>query len=113
MNEKVVNNPRQVLAPAHGAAQRNPMTNPHKDRVGAAPPAPTAPTPLALSLLALDRIEAALSRIEGAAPACVARDGDLRRRHDALKASVAQSLAGLDELLAVAARPEQAPEEDI
>lgn len=64
-----------------------------------------APSPLAQSLLALDRIEAALSRIEGAAPACVARDADLRRRHDALKASVAQSLAGLDVLLTEAAAP--------
>lgn len=88
------------------------MTNPHKDRVEAAHPAPTAPTPLALSLLALDRIEAALSRIEVAAPACVTRDGDLRRRHDALKASVAQSLAGLDGLLAGAAHTAQVSEEE-
>lgn len=58
-----------------------------------------APSPLALSLLALDRIETALARIERAAPACVAGGADLRRRHDALKSSVARSLAGLDELL--------------
>lgn len=57
------------------------------------------------SLLALDRIEDALARIEAAARPSVSAtasggDADLRRRHDDLKACVAQSLAGLDELLA-------------
>jgi hypothetical protein len=53
------------------------------------------------ALLALDRIEEALARIEAAArPVVTDGDADLRRRHDDLKACVAQSLAGLDELLA-------------
>ncbi|PNU05865.1 hypothetical protein A8V01_14605 [Novosphingobium guangzhouense] len=53
-----------------------------------------------MSLLALDRIEAALARIEDAASACIGQSADLRRRHEDLKASVAQSLSGLDDLLA-------------
>lgn len=68
------------------------------DRATAVPP-PESPSPLALSLLALDRIEAALARIESAAAACVAGGADLRRRHEDLKVSVAHSLSGLDELL--------------
>ncbi|WP_330701655.1 hypothetical protein [Novosphingobium resinovorum] len=66
-----------------------------------------APSPLAASLHALDRIEAALARIENAAPACIAQGPGLRRRHEELKASVAQSLAGLDELLATRDRTER------
>lgn len=93
-SDKIVNNLRQVLAPTTAAAQRFCMDK------AIDVPAKDAPSPLALSLLALDRIEAALARIETAAPACVARDADLRRRHDELKASVAHSLAGLDGLLA-------------
>ncbi|KMS60013.1 hypothetical protein V474_08050 [Novosphingobium barchaimii LL02] len=53
------------------------------------------------ALLALDRIEQALARIESAAHHIKAgEDADLRRRHNDLKACVAQSLAGLDDLLA-------------
>ncbi|WP_404481506.1 hypothetical protein [Novosphingobium sp. BL-52-GroH] len=53
------------------------------------------------ALLALDRIEEALARIETAARRFKTRpDADLRRRHEDLKACVAQSLAGLDQLLA-------------
>lgn len=53
------------------------------------------------ALLALDRIEEALARIEAASLAArTGEDADLRRRHETLKASVAQSLAGLDTLLA-------------
>lgn len=57
------------------------------------------------ALLALDRIEQALARIEAAAqavqdgPATREREDDLHRRHEALKASVARSLSDLDELL--------------
>jgi hypothetical protein len=53
------------------------------------------------ALPALDRIEKALARIEAAArqPRPV-EDVDLRRRHEALKACVAQSLGDLDALLA-------------
>ncbi|MFC3214766.1 MULTISPECIES: hypothetical protein [Novosphingobium] len=51
------------------------------------------------ALLALDRIDAALARIEAAASSNFGRDEDLRRRHDDLKQSVARSLAGLDQLL--------------
>lgn len=48
---------------------------------------------------ALERIEAALARIENAAhrPAEVA--AELEARHDRLKSAVAQSLRQLDELL--------------
>jgi hypothetical protein len=58
------------------------------------------------ALRALDRIEAALARIENAAPALFAAptgDSDLRdleRRHADLKQSVARSLSSLDDLLA-------------
>lgn len=65
------------------------------------------------ALRALDRIEAALARIENAAPAIIAPPTgdsdarrsdlghlDLERRHDDLKQSVARSLSSLDELLA-------------
>lgn len=53
------------------------------------------------ALLALDRIEEALARIEAAARASgTSADADLRRRHDDLKACVAESLASLDDLLA-------------
>lgn len=52
------------------------------------------------ALLALDRIEAALARIEMATTKVASDQTDLRRRHDDLKQSVALSLAGLDELLA-------------
>lgn len=62
------------------------------------------------ALLALDRIEEALARIEAAAnTAMTARDAaptapdhedaDLRRRHEDLKTCVARSLAELDDLL--------------
>lgn len=47
------------------------------------------------ALHALDRIEQALARIEAAA----LQGADLRRKHDDLKACVASSLSGLDELL--------------
>jgi hypothetical protein len=59
----------------------------------------------ALALRALDRIEAALARIENAAPALITpttgeRDVyDLERRHADLKQSVARSLSQLDELI--------------
>lgn len=70
------------------------------------------------ALRALDRIEAALARIENAAPAIIAPPTgdsdarrhdlnhsdldhlDLERRHADLKQSVARSLSSLDELLA-------------
>jgi len=53
------------------------------------------------ALLALDRIEEALARIEAASLAArTGEDADLRHRPEALKGSVAQSLAGLDALLA-------------
>ncbi|WP_232493207.1 hypothetical protein [Novosphingobium kaempferiae] len=52
------------------------------------------------ALLALDRIEAALARIEMATTKAASDQTDLRRRHDDLKQSVALSLTGLDELLA-------------
>ncbi|HUD91357.1 hypothetical protein [Sphingobium sp.] len=55
----------------------------------------------AQALLALDRIEDALARIESAARHLgTDRDEDLRHRHDDLKACVARSLGELEELLA-------------
>lgn len=83
------------------------MENPLKGRAIGAATEESAST-RAVSLLALDRIEAALTRIENAAPACIAKGADLRRRHDDLKASISQSLSGLDELLAQRAQAEDA-----
>lgn len=48
---------------------------------------------------ALERIEAALARIEGAAGRKDSEIGALQGRHDNLKATVAQSLARLDKLI--------------
>ncbi len=45
---------------------------------------------------AVDRIEAALARVEAAAR----ETADLRRRHEGLKASVARSLEDIDRLIA-------------
>jgi hypothetical protein len=45
---------------------------------------------------ALERIEAALARVEVSAPLC----SGLRGRHEKLKASVEKSLAEIDELIA-------------
>jgi len=56
----------------------------------------------------VDRIEAALARIETAlgqgrtVPVDAAGDGDLEVRHEALKASVADALARIDALIASA-----------
>ncbi|MDR2857988.1 MAG: hypothetical protein LBV50_09085 [Novosphingobium sp.] len=49
---------------------------------------------------ALDRMEAALTRIENAASRAAAPDRDLAARHERLRAAVAQSLGRLDMLLA-------------
>jgi hypothetical protein len=52
---------------------------------------------------ALDRIEAALARVEQAARApapTLAPDADLAARHERLRAAVAQSLRQLDGLIA-------------
>lgn len=57
----------------------------------------------ATALLALDRIEEALARIEAATDRpIVTGDPDLLRRHQDLKQCVGKSLASLDELLASA-----------
>jgi hypothetical protein len=80
--DKIVNNTAQVVARRILCGQRGGMNE-------------------APALLALDRIEEALARIEAAArPAQTDGDADLRRRHDDLKTCVARSLAELDELLA-------------
>jgi hypothetical protein len=49
--------------------------------------------------LALDRIEAALARIENAASRDATSQDDLAERHQRLRAAVAQSLRQLDGLL--------------
>jgi hypothetical protein len=49
---------------------------------------------------ALERIEAALIRIENAADRPAAAAEDLRARHERLRVAVTQSLRQLDELLA-------------
>jgi len=49
---------------------------------------------------ALDRIEAALARIESAATRPIQAEQALRARHERLRTAVTQSLRQLDELLA-------------
>jgi hypothetical protein len=49
--------------------------------------------------LALDRIDAALIRLEDAASRAPAPDPALAARHETLRAAVSQSLRQLDELL--------------
>ena len=49
---------------------------------------------------ALDRIEAAIARIENAARQPADGDSDLLARHERLKSSVAQTLGQLDDLIA-------------
>lgn len=93
-SDKIVNNAAQVVATRTLCDQRRPMKQ-------------------APALLALDRIEEALARIEAAANTAMTasdlpptaapppqEDADLRHRHENLKASVSRSLAELDELLA-------------
>ena len=48
----------------------------------------------------LARIDAALARIEAAAARPRSGDGDLRERHDRLRAAVGESLRELDQLIA-------------
>jgi|UPI00055BEB0F hypothetical protein len=106
-SDKIVNNPRQLLARPPQPAQRLAMENPLKGRAIGAATEESAST-RSISLLALDRIEAALTRIENAAPTCIAKGADLRRRHEDLKASISQSLSGLDALLAQRVQAEDA-----
>lgn len=49
---------------------------------------------------ALARIDAALARIQNATPRLSERTGELARKHDHLKAAVAQTLHDLDLLIA-------------
>ena len=48
---------------------------------------------------ALNRIDAALARIEQATASRATGSGDIEERHERLRAAVAQSLRQLDELL--------------
>ncbi len=48
----------------------------------------------------LDRIDAALARLERAAELPPAGDAELAARHDRLKASVSKALGQLDDLIA-------------
>lgn len=56
-------------------------------------------------ILAIGRIERALSRLESARRAAVAPDPSLAARHEALRACTAEAIARIDALLGAAAPP--------